>query len=198
MVVKPKLDKGESIKGTSVSNTHMALWTSKSWQLYTAEGKFLSKQQSELKMPLIDVFLDEEGKNYLIVKTNTEDDNDMALEVQDKSIEPFEFHSAIAINTARRVLYTCIEISDNNVAVYKRENKVWKYDRTLGENLEAVFALTLSEDEHYLVATIALGYKLWDLHTDKVNELHLPTGIRNIPVKNQLTSPLEFTKVGAV
>ncbi|KAL8615116.1 hypothetical protein ACOMHN_054485 [Nucella lapillus] len=195
IVITPKLDKGESIKGTSVSNNHLALWTSKSWQLYTTEGQFLSKQQSELKMPLIDVTVDEEeGKHYLIVKTNTEDDNDMALEVQDKSIEPFEFHSAIAINQNRKVLYTCIEISDNNVAVYKREDSVWKYDRTLGENVDAVFALTLTDDEHYLVATIALGYKLWDLHTDTLRELKLPTGIRNIPVKNQLTSALEFTK----
>lgn len=195
-VITPKLDKGEAITGTSVSNTHIAAWTAKSWYLYSTDGKFLSKQQSELKMTVIDVSLDEEGKNYLIVKTNTEDDNDMALEVQDKSIEPFEFHSAIAIDRARAVLYTCIEISDNNVAVYKREDSVWKYDRTLGENLDAVFALKLSENEQYLIATIALGYKLWDLQTDKMRELKLPAGIRNIPAKNQLTSPLDFTKVG--
>ncbi|KAL8578633.1 hypothetical protein ACOMHN_007091 [Nucella lapillus] len=194
-IIRPTLDKGDYIRGANVTNSQIVAWTCKGWQLFSIDGHFLSKHQSELKMPLMDVMLDEsEGQNFLIVKTSGEEDNDMALEAQDKSVEPFEFHSAIAINQSRRVLYTCIEISDNNVAVYKREDSVWRYDRTLGENPDPVFSLKLSGDEHYLIATIALGYKLWNLHTDKMRELKLPPSTRNIPVKNQLSSPLVFTK----
>ncbi|XP_071108697.1 NACHT and WD repeat domain-containing protein 2-like [Haliotis cracherodii] len=187
-------DNTQTVDGTTVSNTHIAIWIQRHWHLYTIEGKLVGRFESELKMRLLKVIFANDDKNYLILKSGTEDDHDMALEVQDRSIDPFEFHSAIAITADKQILYTCIEISDNAVAVYKREESVWKYDRTLGENSDQVFALTLTEEENYLIATSALGYKLWDLKTDKVRELKLPAGTRNIPTKNQLTSMVVFTK----
>jgi len=75
-VISPQLDKGESIRGTSVSNNHIAVWSAKWWQLYTTSGQLVSRQQSELKMPLVDVTVeeDEEGeappKFHLIVKVS--------------------------------------------------------------------------------------------------------------------------------
>ncbi|XP_076470740.1 NACHT and WD repeat domain-containing protein 2-like [Babylonia areolata] len=197
-VITPSLEKGDHIRGATVTNGQVVAWSGQGWQVFSIDGQFLSRHQSEHRMPVVDVLVDpeEEGKSksFLVVKTSADEDNDMALEVQDGSVEPFHFHSAIAVAGSRRLLYTCIEISDNNVAVYKLEGAAWKYDRTLGENPDPVFALKLSADEHYLVATVALGYKLWDVHTDKMRELKLPPGIRNIPVKTQMSSPLVFTK----
>ncbi|XP_012943969.1 NACHT and WD repeat domain-containing protein 2 [Aplysia californica] len=197
-IISPNVPKTpDSIKGTSVSNTHIAVWTEQtSWLLYAMDGSFVSEFKSELKMPVLNVDLNfvNDGPYYTIVKSGAETDTEMALEVHDQSVDAFEFHSAIAINSAKTVLYTCIEISDNAVAVYKREGNSWKYNRTLGDNVDIMFSFCLSEDEHYLIGTVALGYKLYDLHTDKMRELKLPHGTRNIPTKNQLTSLVVFTK----
>lgn len=186
--------KTESVIGTQVSNTHVAAWTCKEWYLYTINGKFVEAYTIPLKMPLISVDFGIDDKTYLIVKSGTDRDNDMAIEVQDQSIEPFEFHSAIAVSKDKSTLYTCIEISDNNVAVYKMSDAAWHYDRTLGDNKDMVFSFTLSEDENYLVATIALGFKLWNLKNDALVELKLPPGTRNIPNRNPLISSVVFTK----
>ncbi|KAK3802261.1 hypothetical protein RRG08_004547, partial [Elysia crispata] len=196
-VISPKLSsKSKEIKGTSISDTNIAIWTDESWMLYNIDGTYINEFKSELKMPVLSVELDPQspGVHQMIVKSGTDADTEMALEAHDQSIKPFEFHSAIVINKTKTVLYTCIEISDNAVVVYKRASDVWKYDRTLGENTEIVFAFTLSEDEAYLVGTVALGYRLYDLHTDVMRELKLPHGTRNIPTKNQLTSLVVFTK----
>ena len=127
----------------------------------------------------------------------------MTLQIINDETEDFYFHSAIAITKDRQILYACIAISDEAVACYKKEGSEWKYDRTLGDNFDTIFTLTLSPDEQYLVGTTALGYKLWDLNTDQKLELKLPTGLRNIPNKNPLVSGIVFTKntehaVGAV
>ena len=104
-------------------------------------------------------------------------------------IDSFQFHSAIVFTADRRTLYTCIDLSDNEITCYARTKKRWRYVNTLpGNNVDNVFALTLSCDGKILVATVALGHKVWLLY-DKYNSLQCPTmlrlpeGLRNIPVK---------------
>ncbi|KAK0046460.1 NACHT and WD repeat domain-containing protein 2 [Biomphalaria pfeifferi] len=196
-IITPKLgSKSDSIIGTTLSNTHIAAWTDLYWQLYTIDGIFLDEFRSELKMPIISIELDEnpEGVHQVIVKSGTEADTEMALESHDQSIDAFEFHSAFALNKTKSILYTCIEISDNDVVTYRREGSAWKYDRTIGSNTDPIFAFNLSGDESYLIGTTAQGYKLYDLRNDQMRELTLPHGTRNIPTKNQLNSLVVFTK----
>ena len=183
-----------AIIGTAVNNTHVAIWTSDEWFLYTISGTFLSRHTVELCMPIIDVQFGEDSKIYLVLKSGSANDTEMTLEVHDNTLEPFEFHSAIAITKDKQTMYTCIEISDNAVTVYKKEQDGWHYERTLGDNYDLVFALNLSDDEHYLVATIPLGYKIWNLKSDNVVQLKLPHGIRNIPTKNQLKGLVVLTR----
>lgn len=196
-IITPQVpEKCDTIKGTSVSNSYIAAWTDDSWLLYNIDGTFVDKYQSEFKMPVLSVELDDssEGVHHVIVKNGTDSDSEMALEALDRSIQAFEFHSAIALNKTMTALYTCIEISDNAVVRYKRVGKTWKYDRTVSENTDSIFSFCLSADESYLIGTAAQGYKLYDLRTDNMRELLLPHGIRNIPTKNQLTSLVVFTK----
>jgi hypothetical protein len=82
----------------------VAAWTSKEWYLYTINGKFVKAYTIPLKMPLMSVDFGVDDKTYLIVKSGTDRDNDMAIEVQDQSIEPFEFHSAIAVSKDKSTL----------------------------------------------------------------------------------------------
>lgn len=195
LVISPDIkNKDESIIGTCISVTHVATWTTSMWYLYTLNGKCISSHVIELKMPLLSVELGSDDKTYLIVKSGADSDSDMALEVHDKSMSPFEFHSAVAVSKDKMRVYACIAISDNAVAVYKRETDAWKYDRTLGDNYDAIFSLKLSDDETYLAATIASGYKLWNLQKDTLVKLSLPPRTRNIPNKNPLISLVVFTK----
>lgn len=197
LISGPVDKKLREINGISVTNTHVIVWNEKQWSLYTLTGKCMETENIPAdKVPLSNVQLGDEAakEKYFILKSGLQNDDDLALETKGIDIEPFEFHSALVTTRDKRTLYSCIEISDHAVVVYKLDGKTWRYDRTLGENVDAVFSLKLSEDEKYLVATLALGYKLWDLKTDVVRQLKLPHGIRNIPSRNQLTSHVVFTK----
>lgn len=184
--------------GTRMNNTHIVIWTEHEWFLYTINGSYLSRHTIEMNMPIIDAQFGPDSKVYLVVKNgglNGMSDTEMTLEMSDNSIEPFEFHSAIALTRDKQYMYTCIEISGNSVAVYKRDGDAWRYDRTLGDNEDRVFSLNLSEDENFLVATIQTGYKLWNLKTDTLVQLKLPPRTFNVPpVKCQLTSLVKLTK----
>ncbi|WAQ94112.1 NWD2-like protein, partial [Mya arenaria] len=182
------------VTGTTMNNTHIVIWTAQEWFLYTISGTFLSRHTIEMSMPILSAEFGPDGKVYLVVKSGGTGDSEMTLEMSDNSIEPFEFHSAISLSKDKQLMYTCIEISDNAVAVYTRQGDAWRYDRTLGDNFDLVFALNLSEDENFLVATIPLGYKLWNLKTDIMVPLKLPHGTRNIPTKNQLSGMVTLTR----
>lgn len=196
-IISPQLSlTSNTVRGTSVSNTHVAIWTEKSWMLFKQDGSFVSEHTSELKMPILSVVLDNDanGVHFIIVKSETEADSQMALEAHDQSVKVFEFHSAIAINKSRTVLYACIEISDNAVVSYKRHGRLWKYDKTISENSDNIFSLFLSDDQSYLIGLASQSYKLYDLQTDSMRELQLPHGTRNIPTKNLLTGLVVLTK----
>ena len=185
----------EDILGCNMNNSTMAVWTAKHWYLYTKAGVLISKNAAEKhQQPMMHVDLgDKDEYSYLMMKSGEPNDDDMTLVINDE-IEPFEIHSAMRLTRDMQTLYACIAISDNAVAVYKREGNVWKYDRTLAENQSKLFSLRLSLDENYLVGTTAKGYMLWCLKTDKVLELQLPAGVRNIPNKNQMSSMVLFSK----
>jgi WD40 repeat protein len=128
-----------------------------------------------------------------------ESETDMTLHISDlKSgyyvIESFQFHSAITFTDDRRSLYTCIDISDNEVTCYVRSKRRWRYVNTLpGNNTDNVFALTLSCDGKILVATVAFGHKVWHMYNrhhsvHNPSMLRLPEGLRNIPVKTGVPS----------
>lgn len=83
----------------------------------------------------------------------------------------FDFHNAIALSGDYTTIFACIEISDNAVAVYKRVNGKWEYDRTLADNKVPLFTLYLSGDERFLIAAHAFGFKLWNIPRDKLLDL---------------------------
>ncbi len=190
----------DNIFGTCLTNTHFLAWTFKEWFFYSLEGKQEAKQAIDKHSGmLIQMLLGDNNERYMLLKADktipgVETESDMTLSVVNGSIEAFDFHSAIAVTKDCQTLYACIAISDEAVACYKHENGSWKYDRTLGDNIIKVFSLTLSYDENFLVGTVSLAYKLWNLKTDKMLDLKLPQDVRNIPSKHQLTSLVVFTK----
>ena len=220
-VLKQPVDGVEEIKGITGTNTHCLIWTSKKWYVYSVEGEFVAKGEADAdekrQMSIICAFTDRGGggddaaaaaaaassaeRKCLLWKTEkpipgVEGDDDMILEMQNARMKDFHFHSALALSQDMNTLYACIAISDNTVACYKRvaDKDEWDYHRSLDANTDKIFTLTFSPDEAYLIATVALGYKLWDLRTDKLLHLKLPPGIRNIPNKNPMISGIVFTR----
>ena len=193
--VPPLANKKDSaVIGTTMNNTHLVVWTVQEWFFYTISGTYLSRHTIALNMPIISAEFGPDSRVYLVVKSGEADDTEMTLETSDNSIEAFLFHSAIALTRDKQFMYTCIEISEEAVTVYKRDGDSWTYDRTLGDKDVPIYALNLSEDENFLVGTIDLGYKLWNLKTDVMVPLRLPHRVRNIPAKNQLGSLVTLTK----
>ena len=93
-----------------------------------------------------------------------------------------------------RTIYTCIA---GDVVRYKREDSPaegtpskWIFDRSLGTNHNKLFAMTLSDNESYLLSTLEFGYKLWHVSEESedggcpLTELKLPTGVRNFLGRN--------------
>lgn len=119
-------------------------------------------------------------------------------------------------STDHRTIYTCIAISNGDVVCYKLADSTvkgspstWVFERSLGTNHNKLFAMTLSDNEAYLLSTLALGYKLWHVTEESADggspmtELKLPPNVRNIPGKNQLRCLAALTRdeqyvIGAV
>jgi WD40 repeat protein len=101
-------------------------------------------------------------------------------------------HNALVLNKAKNKLYTCIEISDNFVECFrnkhefyrksKSKRKIWKYNSTLDENKDRIYALLLSENEMYMLAVVVWGFKVFYLKTGQSKPLKLPTNIKNIQI----------------
>ena len=202
-VVSLQLEKGQELLGATVSNTHVLVWSSKQWFIYTINGTLIrrdSYMKKQISIITAGLSPNVDKDVYLVWRPDAplagvEMEEDMTLEILDGETDQFDFHSAIAITADRRTIYGCIAISDEAIACYKRSNDTWEYDRTLRTNYDKVFCLMLSNDEFFLAAMVVHGYKLWDLRIDQLLHLKLPTGVRNIPNKNQLVSILlEFTK----
>lgn len=192
----------EAIIGTAVSNTHFVCWTAKEWFLYTNNGEIREKEiipQNEGTIVQIELGT-QDGDVYLVKKVENpiagvETIDDMTLQVHcvEPKMEDFDFHSAIALTKNKKILYTCLALPSYAVECYQRDGTKWKLNKSLSHNEEKLFSLMLSKDELFLVGAWKEGYKLWDLRCDKLMHLNLPEGVRNIPVKNQITSPVIYT-----
>ena len=198
----------DDIIGTAINSKYFVAWTAVEYYIYTLDSQLQSRHKvdSTIGIPIFMEFVDGDADNadelLTVFKTQenkhipeVETADDMALLFHGPiEVKPFYYHSAMAMTKDRRTLYACIAISDDAVACYKRVENEWKYDRTLGDNYDKLYALCLSEGDKYLAGVVALGFKVWDLSKDKLLELKLPDGIRNIPTKNQLKALVAFTK----
>ena len=194
-------DPSETMVGLIVNNTDFTAYTTHEWYSYTFSGQSIGKGSIDRRSGvLMHMDISSKLERFMVVKIDkalegVESETDMTLRVTDNNeCEDFDFHSAIVFSKDKSTVYACIAISDDAVTCYKREGNAWKYERTLGDNYDKVFSLVLSPDEHYLVGTVALGYKLWDLRTDRYLDLKLPDGARNVPSRNLLWSLIVFTK----
>ncbi|XP_064648000.1 NACHT and WD repeat domain-containing protein 2-like [Lineus longissimus] len=194
-VDKP-VDGKDPILGTSITTTHFAVWSISEWCLYTVEGNRVSRTAAVPKIPIVTVDLKTEEEVYVIANTGDENESEMTLEVRNTKVKPFDFHSSIVLNKKRDMMLCNIGISENALVIYKLKDDAWTLDKSF-DNTDKILGLTLSPDENYIVATTYTGYKKWNiLHEHmKPSYMKLPTGIRNIPQKNQLTNSLvTFTK----
>ena len=192
----------EAITGCSVSNTHFTCWSSKEWFLYTNIGEIVEKALiPKNEGTIVQIEIGSVGDVYLVKKVENpiagvETVDDMSLETHctEPKMEDFFFHSAIALSKDKQYMYTCLTLPSYVVECYVRDGTKWKLHHTMAENTDKLFSLMLSKDECFLVGAFKEGYKLWLLTQNKLLLLSLPEGIRNIPVKNQITSPVIFTK----
>jgi hypothetical protein len=190
------VDGKDPILGTSITTTHFAVWSVSEWCLYTVEGKRVSRTAGVPKIPIVTVDLKTEEEVYVIASTGDVNESEMTLEVKNTKVKAFDFHSCNVLNKKRDMMLCNIGISENALVVYRFQDSAWVLDTSF-DNPDKILGLTLSPDESYIVATTFTGYKMWNIHKEheKPNYLKLPTGIRNIPQKNQLTNSLvTFTK----
>lgn len=138
--------------------------------------------------PLLQIRLKENREHQFILKSSDPNDREMTFVVLNANIDDhFTFHSALVVTRDNKIVYACIEISDYDIACYMRSLKKfrWEYQRSFN-NEDEIYSLTLSDDETHLAATIANGFKVWDLKAKLSREgretaMSLPQGtITNI------------------
>jgi NACHT domain- and WD repeat-containing protein len=77
----------------------------------------------------------------------------------------------------------------------KLSRNIWKFHRSLDDNLEKISSLTLSDDETYMLATVVWGFKVFFLLTGQSKPLKLPKGVKNIQIgQKKLSFPALFSK----
>jgi len=97
-------------------------------------------------------------------------------------------HSALVLTRDKQRMYTCCEINDNNIEMYLNKphpenfktERIWSFDHQLFENKDRIFALTLSNDENYLMAVTFKGFKIFSFRSYLWKTCLLPGGVRNI------------------
>ncbi len=92
------------------------------------------------------------------------------------SCKRIEIHSCVTLSKDKTKMFTCTDISDNIVTIYRNRpehpmkkggplNYHWKYHASLDDNLERITALVLSDDEQYMLAVVSWGFKVYYLLT---------------------------------
>ena len=59
---------------------------------------------------------------------------------------------------------------------------MWKFHRSLDDNLQKILNLVLSKDETYMLAIVSWGYKVIYLLTGQSKPIRLPNGVKNIQI----------------
>ena len=59
---------------------------------------------------------------------------------------------------------------------------------------QPVLMLELSKAEDWLVATVQAGFRLWELSTERLVKLRLPSGMRNICKSFNLTNNIVLSR----
>ena len=114
-----------------------------------------------------------------------------------------EIHSCLVLTRNKSKLFTCTEIGDNVVQCYKKrtdhtiksKRNIWKFHRSLDDNLQQIMNLVLSDDESYMLCIVAWGYKVIYLLTGQSKPIRLPNGVKNIQIgAKKLTYPAVFSQ----
>ena len=114
-----------------------------------------------------------------------------------------EIHSCLILTRDKKKLFACTEIGDNVIECFRNRvdknsnppRNIWKFHRSLDDNLERIFALVLSDDEHYMLACVVWGFKVIYLLTGQSKPLKFPPGVKNIQIGyKKLTFPALFSK----
>ena len=76
----------------------------------------------------------------------------------------------------------------------KFTRNVWKFHRSLDDNLTKILNLVLSNDETYMLAIVSWGFKVLYLLTGQSKPIRLPNGVKNIQIgAKKLTHPAVFS-----
>ena len=86
------------------------------------------------------------------------------------------------------------ELCLNTKTNEKFTRNVWKFHRSLDDNLTKILNLVLSKDEAYMLAIVSWGYKVIYLLTGQSKPIRLPNGVKNIQIgAKKLTHPAVFS-----
>lgn len=169
--------------GVSSLPHEFVVYNSKAWYIYSIDGTLKKRTPVFIETPLAEIRLKESREHQFILKSSDPDDRDRTFVVLNANIDDhFEFHTALAVTRDGKKVYACIEISDFDIAIYVRSPRFrWEYQRSFN-NTDEVYSLCLSDDESHLAATVASGFKAWDLLAKLSKEgqevnMALPTGI---------------------
>lgn len=132
--------------------------------MYSIDGTLKQRTPVYQATPLMEIRLKQNKEHVFILESVDENDRDRTFVVLNANIDDhFQFHTALAVTKDSKTVYSCIELSDFDIAVYTRSPRFcWEYQRSFN-NTEEVYSLCLSDDETHLAATVAPGFKVWDL-----------------------------------
>ncbi|XP_058799223.1 NACHT and WD repeat domain-containing protein 2 isoform X2 [Phymastichus coffea] len=195
VIIDNPLPEEAKVCGVYLMNQFAFIYGKTGWCRFDLRGNLLSNHTSpedtnqwsilELEYTTLDDY-------RIIFWTNHLDDPMMLLHTYRKKmfLEPFHFHSAMAMTKDKQTLYTCTTTDVYKVTKYTisegstQWDEVLELPRTYNDDLEYMLQLKLNKEEDTLLATTGNGFVVWFLlsQTEPI-VLMLPNGVRNISTK---------------
>ena len=150
--------------GVSSLTHEFVVYNARAWYVYSIDGTLKQCTPVYAQTPLTEIRLQENKQHQFLLKRSDKRDRGRTFVVLNANIDKhFEFHTALAVSKDGKMVYACIEISDFDIAIYKRTPRFrWEFQRSFINNDE-VYSLRLSHDETHLAGAVPSGFKVWDL-----------------------------------
>ncbi|CAB0044685.1 unnamed protein product [Trichogramma brassicae] len=196
VIINNPLPNKENVCGVFLLNQSSFIYGKTGWCRFDLRGNLLGNH-SKMEFFTLDDY-------KIIFWTGNLEDSTMLLHVyRDKiGIEPFKFHSAMAMTKDKKFVYACTRKDTYQVTKYEVADGslVWeeKLDlpRARNDETEYVLQLKLDKEDRTLLATTGNGFVVWFLDGDEEEEeqqqekpsaraivLQLPNAVRNISTR---------------
>ncbi|XP_023701873.1 NACHT and WD repeat domain-containing protein 2 isoform X2 [Cryptotermes secundus] len=191
------LPQQEPVTGVYLLNTHLFVYGPGHWCRFNMRGQLeetCASPEDPSRGSLLTMEFTALDRYRMLFWNGSLENPSLVLHTANPTLEPFCFHSAMAMTQDKSSIYCCKGEGHYGVSLYRAdpESSQWILQRELPradkDELEVLLQLKLDRDETTLLGTSGNGFVVWELadggrHPNRAVVLRLPHGVRNISTR---------------